>query len=104
MDFRDSFWTHLNCIVGWKLKVSHKFVWSVFNGLYSANQHLQGETYDTLVLLYMLLGSEMRDSRNTFELECGLNSQSLWKVCFIDLFGSDTVKKLVSPREINMQV
>ena len=70
----------------------------------SKSKHFQGGTYKTLVLLYMLLFSEKRDSRNTFGLECRLNSQSHWEVGFVGSFGSDTVKKLVSPHKINIQV
>ena len=65
----------------------------------SKSQHFQSGTYKTLVLVYMLLFSEKRDSRNTFGLECRLNSQSC-----VGSFGSDTVKKLVSPNKINIQV
>ena len=67
-------------------------------------QHFQSGTYKTLVLLYMLLFSEKRDSRNTFGLECGLNSQSHWEVGFVGCFGSDTVKQWLSPNSINIQV
>ena len=70
----------------------------------SKSQHFQSGTYKTLVLLYMLLFSEKRDSRNTFGLECRLNSQSHWEVGFVGSFGSDTVKKLVSLHKINIQV
>ena len=68
------------------------------------SQHFQGGTYKTLVLVYMLLFFEKRDSRNTFGLECGLNSQSHWEVGFAGCFGSDTVKKLFSPSRINIQI
>ena len=68
------------------------------------NQDFQSGTYKTLVLVYKLLFSEKRDSRNTFGLECGLHSQSHWEVGFVCCFGSDTVKKLVSPNKINIQV
>ena len=40
------------------------------------SQHFQNGTYKTLVLVYKLLFSGKRDSRNTFGLECWLNSQS----------------------------
>jgi hypothetical protein len=70
----------------------------------SKSQHFQSGTYKTLLLVYKLLFSEKRDSRNTFGLECRLNSQSHWEVGFVGSFGSDTVKKLVSPRGINIQV
>ena len=63
----------------------------------SKSQHFQSGTYKTLVLLYMLLFSEKRDSRNTFGLECRLNSQSHWEVGFVGSFGSDTVKKICFP-------
>ena len=49
-----------------------------------------------LVLPCVLPFSEVRDWQDTFELECGLNCQSLWKVSFLCVFGSDTVKKLAS--------
>ena len=59
------------------------------------NQHFQSGTYKTLVLV---------DSRDTFGLECRLNSQSHWEVGFGGCFASDTVKKLVPKNKINIQV
>ena len=58
----------------------------------SKSRHFQSGMYKTLVLLYMLLFSEKRDSRNTFGLECRFNYQSHWEVGFVSSFGSDTVK------------
>ena len=68
------------------------------------SQHFQSGTYKTLVLVYMLLLSEKRDSRNTFGLECGLNSQGHWEVGFVGCFGSDSVKQWLAPNSINIQV
>ena len=70
----------------------------------SKSQYFQSGTDKTLVLVYKLLFSEKRDARNTFGLECRLNSQSQREVGFVGSFGSDTVKKLVSPHKINIQV
>ena len=79
-----------------KLEVSQTFVRLVCS--YSANRYLQRDTYNTLVLLYMLLFSEMRDSQNALELCVWVKLRSLWKVSFIDVFCSETVKKLVSTK------
>ena len=70
----------------------------------SERQHFQSGTYKSLVLVYELLFSEKRDSRNTFGLGCRWNFQSHWEVGFVGSFDSDTVKKLVSPNTINIQV
>ena len=70
----------------------------------SKSQHFQSGTYKTLVLVYMLLFAEKRDSRNTFGLGCGANSQSHWEIWFVGCFSSDTVNKLVSSNKINIQV
>ena len=77
--------------VGWKLRVSEKLVSFVFVGSDTTpklffpieNDYFQGDTYNTLVLMYMLLFSEKRDSRNTFGLVCGLKSLGS---CFCWLF------------------
>ena len=78
VDFGDLCWTRLKWMVGWKLKVSEKFVYWFYwfghhtkVGFPSKSQHFQGDTYKTLVRLYMLLFSEKRDSRNTFGLDAG---------------------------------
>ncbi len=43
--------------------------------------------------------SEMRDSQNSFDLQRGLNSQSLWKVGCICFLGSGNTTKFVFPYE-----